>query len=277
MYVEEATFARHLAFFRRHFRVVSLAEFLERPSSPEPRLVITFDDGWLDNYTRAWPLLRGTGLPATVFLASGLVGSEIWLWSDRAAYLAAQSWPEVKGLWHTLLGQGQPEGASQPEFTARLIARLKALDPGRREERLEAASQELSISFPRRRLFLDWAEAAEMAGGGISFGCHSAGHTDLTRQGPEELERELGEPLQLLRDRPGFVPVLSYPYGAWSRAVAEAARRAGYAAAVSMALGLNSARTERFALRRVGLHQDVTRTNDLLAYHLLRASLAGAS
>jgi peptidoglycan/xylan/chitin deacetylase (PgdA/CDA1 family) len=274
MFVAVGTFARQLAFLKRHFNVVALARFLAEPQSREPRCVITFDDGWRDTYTNAFPLLAQAGVPATIFLASGYMGTTDWLWSDRAAYLVSRGWPGAHELWRRLVGiEGGPAGEAPAEFGARLICRLKGMAASGREETVERARQELGIAYPEQRLFLDWAEAAEMAAGGISFGCHTLGHTDLTGLEGAALEAELVEPLRQMQERPGFVPVLSYPYGAWSPQVAEAARAAGYAAAVTMCAGLNGAHTDRFALHRIGLHQDISSTDDLLAFRLMRAAL----
>lgn len=43
-------------------------------SLPEKPVMITFDDGYIDNYTNAFPILRALGLRATVFMVPGFVG-----------------------------------------------------------------------------------------------------------------------------------------------------------------------------------------------------------
>jgi peptidoglycan/xylan/chitin deacetylase (PgdA/CDA1 family) len=58
-------------------RVIGLDEHVRRLASREPlgrAVVITIDDGYLDNYGVAWPLLRRFGYTATIFLVSGSVG-----------------------------------------------------------------------------------------------------------------------------------------------------------------------------------------------------------
>lgn len=64
---------------REQFNVVSLRSLTEdRDSSvSKPRLVITFDDGYRDNYTNALPVLDRLGLVATFFVTTGTVGGEL--------------------------------------------------------------------------------------------------------------------------------------------------------------------------------------------------------
>lgn len=79
-------FQNQLRFVRRWFRIVSLPEaitLLEEKTLSEDCVVITFDDGYLDNYTVAFPLLRRFNAPATVFLIAGLVGTSEFPWYDK--------------------------------------------------------------------------------------------------------------------------------------------------------------------------------------------------
>lgn len=96
-------FDRHCAFYRRHFRVITLGELLERLEdgrSVGGCLVITFDDGYRDNYTEARPVLEEHGLPACFFLATGYVGSDRTpRWDElRGETPAWMSWSEVADL-----------------------------------------------------------------------------------------------------------------------------------------------------------------------------------
>lgn len=71
-------FSRHLAYLAaRHYPVVPLAEIVRRVKERKPlggAVALTFDDGYRDNYTVAFPLLKQYGFPATVFVTTGLIG-----------------------------------------------------------------------------------------------------------------------------------------------------------------------------------------------------------
>src|SRR2546422_5617095 len=92
MYVQERVFETHLRFLREHFRIISFTEFFvlqhARAWDPQERYcIITFDDGWLDNYLYAYPILRRYQTPATIFVSTAVIGSEEWLWPDKLAWL----------------------------------------------------------------------------------------------------------------------------------------------------------------------------------------------
>jgi peptidoglycan/xylan/chitin deacetylase (PgdA/CDA1 family) len=70
MYVRAQTFERQLTWIRKRFAVRTLGDLIQAPPTPRdpPSIAITFDDGWRDNLTVAWPILSRLGLRATIFL-----------------------------------------------------------------------------------------------------------------------------------------------------------------------------------------------------------------
>lgn len=80
--VGPAAFERHLAWLTSgQVRVEPLTSLVETPAAGDgrPRVALTFDDGFSNFATVAWPRLRDAGLPATVFLVSGhMGGTNVW-------------------------------------------------------------------------------------------------------------------------------------------------------------------------------------------------------
>jgi peptidoglycan/xylan/chitin deacetylase (PgdA/CDA1 family) len=71
-----ARFAHHMRMLRSRADVVGLAEGLARLEGGRPTrdmVAVTFDDGYREVYTRAWPVLRELRIPATVFLPTGFM------------------------------------------------------------------------------------------------------------------------------------------------------------------------------------------------------------
>ncbi|MBA2246148.1 MAG: polysaccharide deacetylase family protein [Gemmatimonadetes bacterium] len=100
-----AEFDAYCRFFRRYFTVVSLEELLDRLERGEDisrHLVITFDDGYLDNHEVAAARLRVHEIPACFFIATNFIGSDYRPWWDAELPFAPQwmDWQEVRELHH---------------------------------------------------------------------------------------------------------------------------------------------------------------------------------
>src|SRR5207249_4321764 len=79
----------HLLYLRRHYRMLHLEDALEelyiskemkQVRDPRAALVLTFDDGYRDNYTHAFALARELQVPITIFLVPSYVESGDYFW-----------------------------------------------------------------------------------------------------------------------------------------------------------------------------------------------------
>jgi peptidoglycan/xylan/chitin deacetylase (PgdA/CDA1 family) len=96
-------FEAYCRFFRRHFNVVSLRDLvgkLERGTTLNRELAITFDDGYRDNFENAAPVLERFGLPATFFVVTQWMGTDVVPWWDRqkGVHHPWMTWDQVRSL-----------------------------------------------------------------------------------------------------------------------------------------------------------------------------------
>lgn len=96
------TFERYCRYFKRHFRVVSLRDLVQKLERREPfsrELAITFDDGYRDNFENAVPVLERLSLPATFFVVSRWIGTDAVPWWDPWPGVGcSMSWEQVREL-----------------------------------------------------------------------------------------------------------------------------------------------------------------------------------
>ena len=283
MYVTAGTFERQVRFLREHFSVVSLSELLgmwqRREWHPERRYaVVTFDDGWRDNYVHAFPILRKWDVSATIFLPTGFVGTMKWFWPERVGWLLqrlleapADQQARVCEVmrkrfgWFGDIAKTMMDGRSEEaiEFCKTLTAETVG-------EWSREMTDELAVRMPTERLVMTWEEIREMSAAKISFGSHSVNHKILTNVSDAELHEEVHGSLETLRQQGlhGEV-VFCYPNGNYSSAVARCVESAGYCAATTTDPGWEGQEASHlFRLRRVEVHNDLTDTDSLFAFHL---------
>ncbi len=276
--VRRRTFERHLAAIRRHFDVLSLATFAERVESGQPfdrpSCLVTFDDGWLDTYSQAWPALRAAGLSATVFLPVDFIGANRMFWQEQGSALLASIAERASRdaafaarartalAPHGLDGVLGLSGAALRQAIVDAMQTHKLEDPARQQSPLPTL-MELAADAGHVAngvdAFMTWAQAREMAGHGITFGGHGATHRLLTTLPAAEIEAEVRDSrVALERELPGHTRAFCYPNGNWSPAVADAVAANGFRVAFSTERGTVGPDSPRFALQRFNMHEDVT-------------------
>ena len=97
-------FIEHMAMLKRRYAVLSLSEAVSRLNTGRylgPHVVVvTFDDGYADNYEAAAPILEHFGIPATFFVTAGLVGTSGRFAHDQRSphRFTNLSWDQVRSL-----------------------------------------------------------------------------------------------------------------------------------------------------------------------------------
>jgi peptidoglycan/xylan/chitin deacetylase (PgdA/CDA1 family) len=74
-----AQFDRQMELIRAHCQPLSIEEVLGSstiPRAKKPLVAVTFDDGYLDNYEHAVPILERHGIPAAFYVSTGIVNSD---------------------------------------------------------------------------------------------------------------------------------------------------------------------------------------------------------
>ena len=194
---------------------------------PPNAVLLTFDDAYADVADHAWPVLRELGLPAVMFVPTGIPDTGQAFWWDRLyAAIELGNRPDRFGT-----SVGELRLASRQGRVAAFRAlreRLKAMPPEEASEMVEDLVSELAAP-PVRGATLGWSTLRRMSGEGMTMAPHSRSHPILVNLSDEHLRDELERPLEDLRREIGVAPpVLAYPSGIHDARVRAATRAAGY-------------------------------------------------
>ena len=134
---------------------------------------------------------------------------------------------------------------------------------------LRGLSDIWQVAIDSSRDFLNWAEIAEMVNSGlVSFGSHTVRHQILTTLNDEDIKKELIDSRkELLKKNVLDSSCISfcYPNGNHTKEIADMVRSSGYHLAVTTRSGWNHADDDKFTLKLVGIHEDMTSTTPLFA------------
>lgn len=226
-------FRRHLHALLRLGEVVPLAQLLDPGlRGQRPRFALTFDDDHGGYVGTVLPVLQALGVPATFFL------------SGRSLHgLPPYWWTSVE---HSLRTQGLDDTRRALGVSGDTVADLAvALERSRRAPQLASRLPRVDEAQPTA------ADIRAMARAGMTIGFHTLHHPILSDLAGRDLESALTDGRRELAAAAGTdVDLLAYPHGRATIAVAEAAARAGYAAAFATGGRPISATSDRFLLDR---------------------------
>lgn len=215
----------------------------------EPVAVVTFDDGYLDVYQNAFPILKKKGIPAAVFVCSHLVGTSGLLVHDELYLLlfrALRCWKaEGRRLDRFLLSHGVwlPGIDRLKEVAGDPLAAMQALLGGLPQSEIyrviRALRSEVEIEpgviEPLR--LMDWDMLREMRAAGITIGSHTRTHALLPNESRQRMAEEAaGSRAELERKLRAPVRHFAHPCGRFDKAAVNAVADAGYRYAYSCCL-----------------------------------------
>jgi peptidoglycan/xylan/chitin deacetylase (PgdA/CDA1 family) len=252
--------------FAREYTAGTLSELHRRFEAGErpkkPFLAITFDDGQLDNFRYARPLLEAAGLRASFFVPLDAIDGNQPLWHDRLGYAADRLWRQDEAAARSLLGELGPVPADRHAALMIALERTKALAPERRLDFVAKVEDRLGQApRPEWDGMMSWDQLRELAEAGHEIGSHSLSHAILPLLDDAQLGRELkGSKDRLESELSKSCEAFCYPNGDADSRVIEATHRAGYRRAVTTAWGINPPGADPLRLVRCDLQGQHSRT-----------------
>ncbi len=266
MIVTPANFLIQMRYLKKNYNIISLdnlVSYLKERRIPRKSVVITFDDGYVDNYLYARPILEKLEIPATFFIVTSYINTNRLFWWDRLVeifhpkrklpaltlkinkikFTYKLSNPHKRkqafGYIHGLLKY------SSPQVIDRSISYLERwAKSGEVEDSIYRAMNEEELKkMAKNRLF--------------RIGAHTHQHSQLSQQTVALQGREIKKSKQKL-EKIIQVPVslFSYPYGSkkdYNTHTVRILKESGFEAACSNFLGIIEPKCNLYELPRWGV------------------------
>jgi peptidoglycan/xylan/chitin deacetylase (PgdA/CDA1 family) len=284
MWIRPETLAAQIRWMRTVGEIVDLETLIRADNRPSTRALfaLTFDDGWLDNYTLAFPVLREAQVPATIFLVSDAMEHGRLFWTEdvvtkthhiamrgggrRVLDALAEQWPIVER-------HAKPSSASA--LCESWVETLKLVPEQERRARIDSYFSAIGAERePLRGYVMTWKHAREMAKDGITFGSHTHTHRILEGLDAAAIESELTVSratisAQLQRD----VTLFCYPNARYSGNEGEVLGRCGYRYGFILDKRQVRAPIDPYHIPRFLMNERLVGNHDVVRLHLLEVPL----
>jgi peptidoglycan/xylan/chitin deacetylase (PgdA/CDA1 family) len=210
-------FEEQVRFLAREFDVITPDDLETVVARGRGRhVLLTFDDGYRDNFEVAFPILKSHGVPATFFVTTGFLDGRMISWWDEIAWMIRNS-PHREldsNEWFERRLSLDPEG--QEGAIKALIAVYHRLSLESTDTFLESLAA-LTGSGRHRQGYdgwMTWDEIRELRAAGMRIGGHTVNHPVLARLPADEQEQEIVDcKRRLEQELAESIRYFSYPFG----------------------------------------------------------------
>ncbi len=275
-FMNTTDFESQMKYLRQHFHPISFKDYLRYRNGdtelPPFSIIVTFDDGFLNNYEYAFPILKKWEIPAVFYVATSFIGQNKMLWTEELIYRLNHT--EQKMLTVVIRDQEQQydiSNAIQKEKTANHIRQQlkhslkKEVDEVLEQIRTQLQDVSLELTSEKDQLryrFMNWNHLREMARNGMEIGSHTHNHVLLSQLDENQCRNELRTSRDLIENNLRIPCILfSYPNGKrsdFSRRDIQILQELGYQCATTQEVGWNSAETDLFTLHRLNIARKMT-------------------
>ncbi|MEK6733184.1 MAG: polysaccharide deacetylase family protein [Candidatus Omnitrophota bacterium] len=240
--VSRDVFESHIKFIKDNFKVVSMQEgigALCEIKSKEIYAAINLDDGYMDNYINAFPVLKKYNIPATIFLTTDFIGKSHIFWWDRVFNIMS------------FVGSSRLESGIETDRIDKILV-------NKNEDEIEGFIRDMEKRYGYKENhvpcpMLGWAEIKEMSNSGISFEAHTKTHKNLCLLKDRKVLEELTGSKNAIEAGLGKeVFGFSYPFGIFDQRIKGLVKQAGFKYARTSFKAFNYKEIDPFLLSCIG-------------------------
>lgn len=203
-------FREHVSFLKENYNIITVSDLTDaisnRKKLPPYSALITFDDGFENNYDLAFPILQELRLPASIFLTVDYIGTKNLLWFDELFLILRQAVKcniDPRKISHSLSNTCY---SLEMGTLYRIVSQqYKKMTNAERVRKISDLKKLVDICYdPLHDQFklLSWEQVREMKSSGlVEFGVHTATHRILSGLSDTEFEAEIIKPKKTLESK----------------------------------------------------------------------------
>ncbi len=277
MAISEKSFSKLVRRLMKQGRLVRLDEFIHDIKSGnfnKRKVALTFDDGYLDNYTIARNILKNFDAPATFFIpCAAIEESGVYWWDflfnivhdDQAVF---HEWISTTDCFFKRFNEVNPN-SSLGRYTREMVRVLNGVSESKRTTLLDAVKKQFG-PYKGKRLLMNWDEIKQLSNDGFEIGSHTVSHIPLTDLSTSVAKREIEQSKYFLEEKiESTISGFCYPRGQFALGHASIAERVGYSYAVTTRFGSNHTFSDLFSLFR----RNMSDYNDVRKHFAVRMHL----
>jgi N,N'-diacetyllegionaminate synthase len=224
-HIPRSRFEHEMGALSGSYNIVTMRQIADahagRGSLPPKSVAVTFDDGYENNFSVAYPILKRYGVAATIYLATGFIGTKRLIWTDllELAFMRTDRASLIIERSDRRFDFSLSSLNKKIEAFQILKAYCKRLPNHEKDKVVETAIERLIGSppsdAPKSTRFMDWAQVREMATSGIvEFGAHTIDHVSLLKVPKDEMRRQIDVSIaDVARETGRTCSLFSYPEG----------------------------------------------------------------
>lgn len=261
-HISESSFKKQIEYLKKRYALMSLSDYIKSIKTdkrlPNNVCVLTFDDGYHNNYSVVFPILKEKNVPSTMFICVNPITEGQLAWPDSLEIMINKTLKKEINIDYKSknVHYDLSDIRKKIEACIDIKKRLKGIDDFERKRILDILSTNLGVILKQRGeskaySMLSWNEVSEMSDF-MDIGSHTLNHPSLSRLQDEQLKDELIKSKNDITKKIKKVATsISYPNGIYNNKVKEFSKKAGYLAAVTTKRGYNTPLTDLFELKRI--------------------------
>lgn len=221
-HISESEFSKQIKYVKENFNIISLNQISDaiegKIKLENDSVAITFDDGFLNNYEVARPVLEKYKVPTTFYISTGFIGSSDLMWTDKLESMIVKNYDSIINLDLGEIGSFSLKSINQniKEFLG-IKLKLKMLEDSHKNKILKDIEGQLKTKSEGHDLykFMNWDQVREMNKSDLfDFGAHTVNHISLAKAPTSIMQQQITESISDINKELGVnCNLFSYPEG----------------------------------------------------------------